>query len=78
MLILTVDTHGDTLRCKIQGSTCENVSRQRIQLNYDRHDTVLEYLAAGWELIGPPVYIPKVKPDDQQFCTWWLKKEESP
>ena len=78
MKILIMDTISPTLRSNIVAWDIEDsglyVSNEPIGLtpspnaNKYAYDTILEAIAEGWELMGPPVKIGK------NYYTWWLKK----
>lgn len=82
MKVLIVETGGGTLRSKIHGWGEEDsdlfVHGQPIGLTPGPKpracpETVLEALADGWKLLGPPTAIDDVVIEDA--WEWWLTKE---
>jgi len=70
-----MDTEEVSLRCPVIGWSSEDpdiyVPNKPIGMTPSPHirtyETVLEAMADGWELLGPPV-------DDGTAVTWWLSK----
>jgi hypothetical protein len=85
MKVMTLSTESPTLRSEVVGWNYEDsdlfVKGKRIgdvpSPVYEFPATVLEALASGWKLLGPPLLEnirPEYKEDCDELWVWWLTK----
>lgn len=86
MIIATVSTERDDIRAEIFGWTHEDIEKfvpgKFIGLTpgcfSSCYNTIFEYLANGFKLLGPPYKNESQNPEDkvQIWWEWWLTKED--